>query len=685
MLRGCLRCATLIALAAAPATARPAPAGSPDAAPGPAGLEALFAMSVEELLTVPVAAASKHEEPLWRSPNAVTVISAETLRAYGHRTLAEALATVVGTIPGFDGWRESMGMRGVFGEGTFDSRMLWLVDGHSVNDGYFQGISPGITFPVDLNDVDHVEVIRGPASSVYGSNAFFGVINVVTRSAGAGGSSLVVGAEGFLASPDPHVDASDLPFANRRTMAASLSETIGDVKVRLAASHVRDDGRPIWIPYFTATGAGGLAERKDQVDADKLLLDLRVGRLRLLAAWSDARLVTPDASYGSTPDSPLNAGRVGYRFAELQHEAPLGERLTLTSRAFVDHSTFVRDWHYLGYWPVDRQEAPSARAGIEERIRWVAGPNALQAGVELQRIWTYQRENYPSEPFESDARYSMTNLAVWANDELSLGDRAFAVAGLRVERNQRLGTFLSGRGALGWRPVDGTTLKLQAGQGFKDPLLHDYYYHSSTLDLFQWQIAKLGRERVGSVEAVWSQVLAPVRVELVAFYNRIRDLVTYDNVTDSYRQTGGVDSVGAELEVAVQVAATVSGYANGSWHRTRSTSGGKLYNAPAWSAKAGAVARLLRGERLSLAVETQVYGPADFEDDPSRPGLDLRQGSYALVNVNLSGRLADDRLGWNLGVRNLLDARYAYPVAKGTSSPFPGAGTAYRFGLDYRF
>src|SRR5947208_11072250 len=65
--------------------------------------------------------------------------------------------------------------------GDFDSRMLLLVNGHRVNDNLTDGAFIETAFILDIDLIDRVEIIRGPGSVLYGNNAFFGVINVITR------------------------------------------------------------------------------------------------------------------------------------------------------------------------------------------------------------------------------------------------------------------------------------------------------------------------------------------------------------------------------------------------------------------------------------------------------------------------------------------------------------------------
>ena len=72
-------------------------------------------------------------------------------------------------------------MRGFSRPGDFNSRILLQIDGHRLNDNIFDTAAIGTEFPLDIDLIDRIEFMRGPGSSLYGSNAFFGVINIITR------------------------------------------------------------------------------------------------------------------------------------------------------------------------------------------------------------------------------------------------------------------------------------------------------------------------------------------------------------------------------------------------------------------------------------------------------------------------------------------------------------------------
>ena len=141
-------------------------------------------LSMEELMEVKVDTvfgASKHEQKVTEAPSAVSIVTADDIKQQGYRTLADVLRSVRGVYVTYDRGYNVIGMRGMNIPGDFGGRLLITVDGHRLNDPIYDAASSGMDFLLDVDLIERVEVIRGPGSSLYGNNAFLGVINVVTR------------------------------------------------------------------------------------------------------------------------------------------------------------------------------------------------------------------------------------------------------------------------------------------------------------------------------------------------------------------------------------------------------------------------------------------------------------------------------------------------------------------------
>jgi len=138
-------------------------------------LEALMNLDVPK-----VYAASKLEQKTTEAPSSITIVTDDEIKKYGYRTLADVMQSVQGFNVSYDRNYAFLGARGT-SLGDFNSRVLLLVDGHRINENLTDGAFIDTAFILDIDLVDRVEIIRGPGSVLYGNNAFFGVINVITR------------------------------------------------------------------------------------------------------------------------------------------------------------------------------------------------------------------------------------------------------------------------------------------------------------------------------------------------------------------------------------------------------------------------------------------------------------------------------------------------------------------------
>lgn len=152
-------------------------------------------MTIEDLLNVDIGAATKTTKPLRESPGIVTVVSREEIRDAGSRDLVDVLRLV----PGFDFGVDVQGQIGVGFRGMWaqEGKVLLLVDGQELNEGMYLGTQFGNHVPVD--QIERIEIVRGPGSVIYGGNAELAVINIVTQSGEAIGGARVSAMYGQMA------------------------------------------------------------------------------------------------------------------------------------------------------------------------------------------------------------------------------------------------------------------------------------------------------------------------------------------------------------------------------------------------------------------------------------------------------------------------------------------------------
>ena len=138
-------------------------------------------LSLQQLGNIVVTSISKEPEQVWRTPAAIEVITQDDIRRSGATTLPQALRLAPGVqVARIDSDHWAIGIRG-FGDG-FAKSVLVLIDGRSVYTPLFAGVFWGLQ-DTRLEDIERIEVIRGPGGTIWGSNAVNGVINVITKPA----------------------------------------------------------------------------------------------------------------------------------------------------------------------------------------------------------------------------------------------------------------------------------------------------------------------------------------------------------------------------------------------------------------------------------------------------------------------------------------------------------------------
>jgi outer membrane receptor for ferrienterochelin and colicin len=143
-------------------------------------MASVYTMTLEELMNTKVTIATKSEQSISKTPSNVTVISSDDIKNMGARELEDVLQTV----PGFEIRKRYNGYNGIEIRGVketrFTSRVLIMINGIPSNQ-IFYGISLRYGYSINIDDVERIEIIRGPGSALYGRNAISGVINIITK------------------------------------------------------------------------------------------------------------------------------------------------------------------------------------------------------------------------------------------------------------------------------------------------------------------------------------------------------------------------------------------------------------------------------------------------------------------------------------------------------------------------
>ncbi|MDE2311034.1 MAG: TonB-dependent receptor plug domain-containing protein [Betaproteobacteria bacterium] len=299
----------------------------------------LTELSLEQLLNVDIVSASHFTQKVNEAPSAVTIIRNEEIRQYGWRNLAEVLNSVRGFQTTYDRYFHYAGIRGFLPPGDYNSRMLLMVDGYRTNDNVFDQASIGNEFVLDLDLVDHIEIVRGPSSPVYGGNAFFGAINVITkRGKDIGGGEIAASAGSFDT------------YKGRATFGKMLDNGMDIV---LSYSGLNSIGQTLNFPEFNNPATNnGWASGADKGNFNKLFAKLGLGGFYLETAWSRRIKGLPTGAFGTVFNNPGTNITDEYGIVDARYTDYVGRGLEFTGR------TFYGNYNYAGNYLIDNPPLP---------------------------------------------------------------------------------------------------------------------------------------------------------------------------------------------------------------------------------------------------------------------------------------------------------------------------------------
>ncbi|MEC5163910.1 MULTISPECIES: TonB-dependent receptor plug domain-containing protein [unclassified Janthinobacterium] len=617
-------------------------------AQAPAGPLDLTALPFEQLLSLEVYSASKFLQPASEAPSSVSVISAAEIRDFGWRTLADVLRSVRGLYLSYDRNYSYLGARGFLRPGDYNSRFLLQIDGNRINDAVYDQAPVGGEFPLELDLIERIEYAPGPGSSIYGANAFFGVINVITkrpRELGGARASVEAGQFG----------------ARKGAASYGWSDQPGG-ELLLAASSYKSDGRDLYFAEFDQPQhRHGVARGLDYESGQRFFAKGAAGPFSLSMQHAERRKGVPTASFEQAFGDPRSRTVDAQSYLDLGYRRALGADAELSARLFFGRFDSAGDYVYnASADSVNHDGSASRWWGVD--LKSVSAPLAghkLVAGAEYQRNYRLAQYSYdvaPRRDYLNDRRDNQ-RLGLYLQDELALGQTLLLNAGLRYDRHSRSGAAFSPRLALIWQAGPGTTLKALYGTAYREPNNFELYYAypgpgGQTANTLQQ------RERIRSAELALERQLRPnERVTVSVFENKVSGLISQStdaaSALTSYDNGPGAKARGVEVEYQRQWAAATlrSSY---SWQRLRQDGAGAgNVNAPAHLAKFNLAAPLGRSPWRAGA-EAHYVGPRDT--------LLARTGGYWLANLNLLSSGLTRHADVAVGVYNLFNRRYADPA-----------------------
>lgn len=685
------------ALAGADAFSQPLYASSDDIASRETQMLGLFYEGETQLAT-------RTSQPAPLSPANLTIFTGEELKLMGARDLRDALNLVPGMyVQIAQGGYPIVAMRGMRSDGS--GHVLFLVDGHRVNNSILGGAN---LFFADMS-VEHIkriEVMRGTGSSLYGGNAFNGVVNIVTNRAEDIDGVVVTAREGL------HDD---------RRYNLEAGKGYGDASFWANINYHITNGANIRVPVDALNSnplspnahiSRAPADISDWVERTELSFGASWNNLTFQGQFFDHKdggffnptgSLTPNTTMGrkyawgelSYKDSLFSGvldttAKLSYNLLDMAHDIelqPPGYR----NAAGIVYSNGMRG--------IQLAKVGEVNATLQGDMR--LGAHLLTMGLEAQNVDmdTEYRANYNPKPlpylmnvtenFNWMSPATRFVYSIYLQDQWRFAEKWSLTAGMRYDYYDDNGEDISPNLALVYELKSNLRLKAMYGEAFRPPTLREMYKLAQGTPLIG--NPHLSNEKIRTWQAGFEwQPTTNVDASVYAYKSDVSGLIqeVWHSDIRSYRyeNTSHARIDGAEFSVQYRFlkdSPLTRLFFNASYSWAEDAFGHELPAVPQWLCSGGLDWRIM--PHLHFHTHTYYVGPSLTQTDDPRG----RFKSYWVTNAAITAKDAFGfvkRLDITASVFNLFDRRYAYPDLSGVfPENKPMAGITADLMLTYRF
>ncbi|MBI5639720.1 MAG: TonB-dependent receptor [Nitrospirae bacterium] len=633
--------------------------------------------------------------PLLKAPAIATVITDGEIHNMGARTLTDVLKLV----PGMGIAITDSGFFRVEVRGTVtgqSEKVLIMIDGHGLNRNPAGSAFPFFLDYLSVDNIKKIEIVRGPGSALYGSNAFVAVINIITKSA-----EDIEGA---------HLSVSGGSFDTRKYNLLAGKTFNNGLKIAGSIDYMKTDGPDLRItrdrlsgtPFTTAPGnadtrfeGAGIyfeASYKNLTYRSQYLANDRGAYIGLGYALTDFNSIKSDNFW-----------------QELTYSHSFTEKFSSKIKLYYDY--FNQDWlvkvfpdGFAGSFPNGAIGGPKARdrtIGGEIQLDYsISDTNHLLAGIDYEELKQYDVKAISNFNPNTGAYIGpVQDISAWGNwnrnvkryifaayyqDEWEIKDNLSLTAGVRYDHYSDFGDTTNPRLGIVWRFLENADLKLLYGQAFRAPTFTELYSINNPTIMGNPDLAP---EKIRTYEAGIGYTYSKrFRLELNYFYNDIDDLIVRDPSTSpgSYANLGKAKSDGIEAVLTGKYSYDNYWKIAYSWQDPRdSHTGERIAFVPGSRASAG----------VNYGFSKYLVSHADvlWTGSRPRPAGDTRDdvASYTTVDLTLTLRNIYKTLEIQAAIHNLFNKKYEDPDLSGASRfipyDYPREGISALFRVSYKF
>jgi len=584
----------------------------------------LSAAAMVALLCLPAAAdteddievvvtATRIEQPAAGLPVTINVVKAEEITASQSRNVGEALSLLPGVVVKTQG---SLGaLTSVRVRGATSTQVLVMVDGRPLNSAQSGTVDLA---DIPVADVERIELLRGPGSSLYGAYALGGVINIITKKGGG----------------------------PARTEVSSAAGSLGTSNYNL--SHSGGEGKLGYTFDIDKTSSDGFRPNSAyDADSYSARADLSLDKASSLTLSLQKLNATKGVSGSETWPTPYATQWNDNNYLSLRYD-----RSDTGGKSFANiffHQDNLRYRDDDPFWPTNTRHDNDALGLTLQRDSALGATGHLVYGLD------WRHDNIDSLDL---GRHSAVTRAAYVQGEMAATDRLTVIAGGRYDSHSIYGSQFSPRVGATYR-LGGSLIRASAGQGFRPPVFQDLYWNEPP---YMVGNPDLQPERSNAYELGLERELFNTSTRFTLFRQDVKNLIRWGDDGSGLWTPVNIDKArlqGMEVELSRDIRPGLNGFINYTWLDARNTlDDSRLAYNPENSAAAGlrfAAGKKTSGLLNARFVQKQLVASGDSAVIPG----------YTRVDLRLARQLVGD-FGLVLAVDNLFDADYyeqdGYPM-----------------------
>ncbi|ATC94891.1 iron complex outermembrane recepter protein [Pseudoalteromonas tunicata] len=486
----------------------------------------LFSLSLEELTTIEIA--TKNKQTIYSSPSIVYVITRDQINEMG----ISNLQTLLNFVPGYQSTRDieqgTANRISARGRSTaLSESVLVQIDGNKINDLYTGGISI-LNRLIDLGNIERIEIIRGPGSALYGSNAFLGVINIITAS-------------------------------NRNEMSVSVSHP-NRVSSRFSLSHAFSEHKKLdfYLGVFDDAGDnyhltdinGIEGETHDPINGLDAYLKQSWHDWLFTARYMKRQLndfialgsLGNDINKEQSQQWSFSAQYNGTWFNQLDYDVSFAHsqdkwqtQALLIPKEVEIFPDFSLATNFVGGpFLTSKNSKAAINVSYQASDNHLVSFGSAYEKAHISDVYTATTHDlFTLEPYQQSIklvgdqsfsdRKSRKIVSLYLQDQIQLTTEWEVTAGIRYDYYNDFGHAISPRIAAVWKPEEKSSLKLMYGTAFRAPNFLELYDRNNYVDFGN---VNLNAEEVETIEVSWLQTFENWHVEITAFNNDFKQLIT---------------------------------------------------------------------------------------------------------------------------------------------------------------